>query len=247
MLRRIAVSYGLLRSAVIYYGQPLKRRRMRAFYRQFVQPGDLCFDIGAHIGGRVGTFHRLGAQVVAIEPQPIFMAILERLYGGRPTVTLLQTAIGAAPGRTTMLISDWTPTVSTLDHGWAKQVGATESFRHVRWNQRLEVEVVTLDSLIAEYGLPAFCKIDVEGFEFEVLKGLNQPIQALSFEFLSAAPDTAFACLEKLCQLGNYEFNVATGETMRLVFSHWQDPSAMRVWLQRPPASSGDVYARLLA
>lgn len=245
MLRHVAMTYGLLRSAVIYHGQPLKRRRTRAFYSQLIQPGDLCFDIGAHIGGRLGIFTKLGARVVAIEPQPAFMTVLHRLYGKRPGVTLLQQAIGAAPGHTTMMISDWTPTVSTLDRDWANQVGATHSFRHVRWNHRLEVEVVTLDSLIAAHGIPNFCKIDVEGYELEVLKGLSQPIPALSFEFIRAAPDAAQACLTRLGQLGTYKFNASSGETMRLVFPHWLEATEMHAWLQHPPAPSGDVYARL--
>ncbi|MHA1571872.1 MAG: FkbM family methyltransferase, partial [Alphaproteobacteria bacterium] len=137
------MTYGLLRSAIIYYGQPLKRRRTVDFYRQFIRPGDLCFDIGAHIGGRISTFQRLKARIVALEPQPAFMAVLRHLYDKKPDIVLLQDAVGSTPGRTTMLISDWTPTVSTLDKNWADQVGATPSFSHVRWNKRLEVEVVT--------------------------------------------------------------------------------------------------------
>ena len=245
MLRHIAVTYGLLRSAIIYYGQPLKHRRTANFYSQFIRPGDLCFDIGAHIGGRIRTFRRLKARIVALEPQPVFMAALQFFYDKKPDIVLLQHAVGATPGRTTMLISDWTPTVSTLDKNWADQIGATQDFRHVRWNQRLEVEVITLDSLIAEHGLPDFCKIDVEGYESEVLLGLSQPIPILSFEFLSAAPEAAQACLGRLAQLGSYQFNVSTGETMQLVFDEWLDSQAMAAWLQHPPTSSGDVYARL--
>ncbi len=245
MFRRVAITCGLLRSAVIYHGQPYKRRRSRVFYSDFIQPGDLCFDIGAHIGSRLGVFAKLGARVVAIEPQPAFISVLRRLYGRRPGVTLLQQAVGAAPGRTTMLVSDWTPTVSTLDRNWANQVGPTNGFRHVRWNHRLEVEIVTLDSLIAAHGVPDFCKIDVEGYELEVLKGLSQPIPALSFEFLAVARDAAQACLQRLSQLGAYRFNVSTGETMRLVSPQWLEPAQMHNWLQRAPAPSGDVYARI--
>ena len=62
-------AYGIARSALIYRANPLKRRRSRRFYGQFVGPGDLAFDIGAHLGDRVQAWTDLGARVVAVEPQ----------------------------------------------------------------------------------------------------------------------------------------------------------------------------------
>ncbi len=75
---------GLGRSIAVYYGNPLKLRRMQRFYAQFIQPGDLCFDIGAHVGNRVLVWSRLGARIVAVEPQPACLALLRRLYGRSP-------------------------------------------------------------------------------------------------------------------------------------------------------------------
>ena len=69
-------AYGIARSALIYRANPLKRRRSRSFYRQFVGPGDLAFDIGAHLGDRVQAWVDLGARVVAVEPQPHLVAVL---------------------------------------------------------------------------------------------------------------------------------------------------------------------------
>src|SRR5258708_14784630 len=92
-------SYGLARSAVIYHGNPLQRRRARAFYRQFVRPGDLCFDVGAHLGDRTAHFLALGAHVVAIEPQPGPLAVLRRLYRRNPRVTVIDPALGEAEGQ----------------------------------------------------------------------------------------------------------------------------------------------------
>jgi hypothetical protein len=61
---------GVLRSLRIYYGDRKRRDAMDALYRRFIRPGDLAFDVGAHVGDRVASFRRLGARVVAVEPQP---------------------------------------------------------------------------------------------------------------------------------------------------------------------------------
>src|ERR1700730_8926351 len=90
--------YGLARSAVIYHGNPLKRRRARAFYRQFVRPGDLCFDVSAHLGARSADFLGLAAPDGAIDPQPGPLAVLRRLYGRNPRVVLIDAALGEAEG-----------------------------------------------------------------------------------------------------------------------------------------------------
>src|SRR5215472_8214381 len=91
--------YGIARSLMIYRGQIWKQRRERALYATFIKPGDLCFDIGAHVGDRTGHFLALGARVVALEPQPAAMAVLQRWYGRDPRVTLVEAAAGAASDR----------------------------------------------------------------------------------------------------------------------------------------------------
>ncbi len=72
---------GSARSLVIYYGHPMRRRRMDRLYSDFVRQGDLVFDIGSHVGDRIGSFRRRGCRVVAVEPQPRLVRILRRFYG----------------------------------------------------------------------------------------------------------------------------------------------------------------------
>lgn len=64
-----ARAFGMARSLAMYYGIPFRAARLRRFYGQFVRPGDLCFDVGAHAGNRVRAWRALGARVLAIEPQ----------------------------------------------------------------------------------------------------------------------------------------------------------------------------------
>lgn len=231
----------------MYYAVPGRARAWRAFYRNVIQPGDLCFDVGAHVGNRTGALLAIGARVVAVEPQPLYARILNRLYGKHPRFTLLQCALGAAPGRGVMLVSSRTPTVSTLSAEWANEVGKSLSFGPVRWDQRIEVEERTLDALIADFGMPAFCKLDIEGYELEVLNGLSQPIRSLSFEFLVPSMDRTLRCIDRLSALGNYEFNFIKGEYPRLVLAAWgkADSFCQRLLALADDGRAGEVYARL--
>lgn len=232
----------------MYYGVPWRNRALARFYARFVRPGDLCFDIGAHVGNRLWALSRLGARIVALEPQPHCMRLLRRWYGHYPNIELVEEAVGAAPGTRALFVSERTPTVTTLSQDWMAAVRTTPGFAKVRWDHGIPVRVTTLDALIARYGAPAFCKIDVEGTELEVLRGLSYPLEALSFEYIPAAIDVAVACIERLGELGRYEYNWSPGEPPRLCSSVWLSPAQMEDVLRRMPVdgSSGDVYARRL-
>jgi FkbM family methyltransferase len=237
-LASLTSAYGLVRSLLIYYGVPLRLARWRAFYRQFVRPGDLCFDVGAHVGNRLQALAGLGARVVALEPHPVFLGLLQRWYGASQVGHG-----GARPGERDLMLAGGT-NVSTLSPEWA---GAWARFASVRWESKVRVPVTTLDQLIEQYGLPRFCKVDVEGSELEALQGLSVPLPALSFEVVPAAAELALGCLYRLTSLGDYEFNRTVGESTRWLSPDWLGAGAMAAQLQAlaSESRSGDVYARL--
>ncbi len=219
---------------------------MARFYGQFLGPGALGFDLGAHVGSRVRAWRRLGATVVAVEPQPDCLRVLRLLHGRDPGVRVLPVAVGAEPGRSKIRVSSATPTVSSMSPDWIRRAGADDRFARVRWDREIEVTVTTLDALILEHGLPAFCKIDVEGFEVEVLAGLSRPVPALSVEYLPAAHDQALAAVRRLDELGSYSYNYSPIETMELASESWVDSTELFRLLDRfrPTGRSGDIYAR---
>ncbi len=220
---------------------------MDALYRRFVTPGDLVFDIGAHVGDRISSFRRLGARVAALEPQPLAFRALRLIHGRDPDVTLVQAACGREAGRITMHINSANPTVSTASHEFTTAAEGAAGWHDQQWDQELLVEVTTLDQLIARFGRPCFIKIDVEGFEADVLAGLSMPVEALSFEFTTIQRDVAATCLGQLSRLGSYRYNVALGESQTLEFVEPQSLAAVERYLADLPheANSGDVYAIL--
>jgi FkbM family methyltransferase len=244
---RFALALGFARSLAIYHALPWRSRALRRHYAAFLGPGDLAFDVGAHVGNHARCFAGLGARVIAIEPQPAFAGWLRRLFRNQPGVTVVECALAAAPGAVELYPSPRTPTVATASRGWIETVRASRGFERVRWADAAEVSATTLDDLIARFGLPRFCKIDVEGYEAEVLRGLSRPIPALSFEYVPAAIEVARRAADLLAALGPYRFNATIGERRRFVWPSWRPLDALDRWLAARAADepSGDVYARL--
>ena len=216
-------------------------------YRPFVSPGDVVFDVGAHLGDRTTAFAALGARVVALEPQPDVARWLRRIVGWRRGVTVREVAVGAEARRASMAVSRGNPTLSTLAHGWRRTIPeANPGFRSARWEDEVEVPVTTLDGLVDEFGTPAFCKIDVEGFEAQVLAGLTRPLPCLSVEFVAGALEEARRCVDRLETLGSYVYNAVPGESRDFLLGDWRDAEWIRAWLEAGAggAASGDLYAR---
>jgi FkbM family methyltransferase len=235
---------GVARSLRRYYRRD-RRKPLDRMHARFAGRGDLVFDIGSHVGDRIASFRRLGAHVIAVEPQPALAAVLRALYGRDRGVRVVQEACGAEAGRADLHLNLANPTVSTLSPAFIAAADGAEGWCGQCWERRVRVTQTTLAGLIGRFGLPRFVKIDVEGWEAEVLRGLDRPVPSLSFEFTTIQPQVAATALAECERLGPYRYNAAMGETQRLVHPRWLDADELLYWLERLPfaANSGDIYA----
>ena len=239
--------YGVARSLRIYYGDHDRRQAMDALHARFLHPGDLAFDIGAHVGDRVASFRRLGARVVAVEPQPALVRVLRLFYAWDPGVAIEPVAVGREEGKIELKLNLSNPTVATASDDFIKAAVGAPGWEAQRWTRTVEVAMTTLDALIARHGLPRFVKIDVEGFEDEVIAGLSHPLPALSLEFTTIQREVVRKSIARLAGIAPYVFNAALGESQRLVHGRPLDSAAIVRWIDRLPleANSGDIYASL--
>ena len=238
---------GLARSMLIYHAIPGRQRRLRRLYRQFVAPGDLVFDLGAHVGNRTRAFRALDCRIVALDPQPDCAQVLRAIFRRARGVTVVEAAVGAIGEPLQLAINERHPTLSTAADGWREERQRDPRFANIRWHRTVTVASTTLDRLIVRFGEPAFVKIDVEGSEPDVLAGLGRPLAGLSFEYLPGALAAVRACVTRLAVLGPYRYNWSPGESFELAAPEWLTGDQLQAALATAVAqrSSGDVYARL--
>jgi FkbM family methyltransferase len=245
ILDRVRAARGVIRSLRIYYGERGRRDALDRHYARFVGKGDLVFDIGGHVGDRVAAFRRLGAWVVAVEPQPALATTLRLLFGRDRGVVIEETAVGSCCGTVALRLNLENPTVSTVSAAFIAAADGAPGWEGQQWTRTIEVPLTTLDELIARHGTPRFIKIDVEGYEAEVLAGLSVPVAALSFEFTTIQRDVARDCIARCAAIGYRAFEASLGES--LTFIHGRNLSAAEIgaWLTDLPdaANSGDIYA----
>ncbi len=242
---RIAILITLVGAAA----QTVPNPAQYGFFKTLIKPGALVFDVGANNGQKSIVFNACGARIVCIEPQPNCCTNLRALFGNNSNVVIEQKGLAEKPGSLTLSICSDSNAISTFSKEW--QTNSRFS-RGYKWDKTIEVEIITLDNLITKYGLPDYCKIDVENFEYEVIAGLSQPIPLISLEFAMETFHNTEKCLDHLKDLGYTEFNFIIGENTTFLFDEWVDTDKLIAHIKKQTLSHalksllwGDIFARI--
>jgi FkbM family methyltransferase len=220
------------------------------FYSQFFSKGDLVFDVGANMGSRVRTFLQIGAKVIAVEPQAPCVKQLQREFGRSITkgdLIIVQKGCGAKEEVKDFYICETAHVKSSFSE---KYINRNKDGRYSMydWQQKESIELTTLDKLIEQYGVPKFIKIDVEGYEPEVLRGLTKKVPCLSFEYLvPELRDNLNTCMDMIstiCPKAYYNYSI--GESF-VLDGKWVDKETFLKMANAKDFDTkdcGDVYVR---
>ncbi len=127
----------------------------------------------------------MGCKVVCIEPEQKCLSTLHYRFGRNPNVKIINKGLSDKEGKMTLHVQEFRSGYNTLSDKWVDSlVHATEERREntARFIDEYEVDITTLDQVIRQEGKPFYIKIDVEGLELAVLKGLSTPVPYISFE-----------------------------------------------------------------
>jgi FkbM family methyltransferase len=211
------------------------------FYRNLLHgfhSGALIFDVGANDGLKTDVFLKLGARVVAVEPDQTNQEILRQKFLmyrlSRKPVVIVGKALSDKEAVETMWIEKPGSAKNTLSKKWVETLKRDdERFNeHLEFGRQTTVETTSLDKLIAAHGLPFFVKIDVEGHEPSVLRGLHSAVPYLSFEVnLPEFASEGQECIEILSRLAPAgKFNYARWDYEQGLAQTW----GLQTWLAAP-------------
>ncbi len=193
--------------------------KLTKFYSKLIHKGFLCFDIGANVGAKSIIFLKNGAKVIAFEPQKSCLPSLQKIAEKQNDTTFKYfiKGIDITAGTRELYLSNHSEIAT-----FSKTFKNTYNGNYMNWDKKETVETVTLNSCIQQFGVPHFCKIDVEGYECEILTSLKYNIPIIEFEFLAGFLDKVLPLIELISDT-NTRFNYTKNENSKFEIKEWVD------------------------
>jgi FkbM family methyltransferase len=250
LVKRISIDFGLYTYARRWSRRIRKKERIRfenqcLFYDRLLGKLPLlCFDVGANIGEKTEALLALGHQVVSFEPNDDLVSEIRARCGGYSGWESCQAALGAAPALARLHVRDFIGQASLLSDWGTGDVRVSKC-----------VPMITIDMAASFFGFPYFLKIDTEGYDLEVIKGLSTGVDIIAIEFhlTDEGIKSAGLCLERINRLGEYEINICDGESQELFWGKWMPIAEFIGELGASvtntlgfKSSYGDIYCRRL-
>jgi FkbM family methyltransferase len=205
------------------------------FYQSFLPAHcQLIFDIGANDGHKTAAFICFADKVIACEPDLYNFRLLNIRFRKSAQVKTEQVALADSIGKATLFVHHPGSAVNTLNSRFR---AILENDNSTKWPEKITfssqtqtVTTTTLDNLIQIYGRPDFIKIDTEGYEQWVVKGLSSPVPIITLEcLLPEFRDEMISCIDHLEHLSKNNFyNIAVDE--KLLFEDYIDKTKLLHW-----------------
>ncbi len=214
--------------------------KRKKFYAQLIGKNQLCFDIGANNGEKSKLFLSLGAAVTAFEPQSSCFEKLNLLKKKHSNFSFYPFAVGAKNEELQLRLANHSE-VATLSDAFVDYFTCDEIF----WDKKENVTVKSLDYLIEKFGLPTFCKIDVEGYEYEILSNLNHKIPIIEFEFTGGFITDTLKIIT-LMDNENTSFNYILNENLKFMLNDWITAQQMKKIIASLPINKlhGNIFVK---
>lgn len=195
------------------------------FYAKLIKKGDLCFDIGANLGKKSRLMLAVGGKVIAFEPQSSCLKALTDLKNKYPHFEFYPVAVGSQNETKKLHLSKYSE-IATLSDVFMTKYTTADVF----WTDFEIVEVKSLDTLIETYGKPDYCKIDVEGYELEILSHLRHTIPMIELEFTEKFLEDTLEIIDSFAT-DKTSFNYILNEHLKFQLNHWVSASEMKTIL----------------
>ena len=208
----------------------------------------LVFDVGCNIGEKAHKFLQLNAKVIGFEPQPKCVKTLLRRFEGNNKIIIEPIGIDKEKGVSVIYEASHN-TISSMSMDFINTV-KKERFSDYKWGGKIEINVDTLDNMILKYGKPSYIKIDVEGYELNVLQGLTIPIDIISIEFTPELCQTSVDCIEYLEKInGECVYNYGYREDSVFKFDNWLNKNDLFSYIKSIrdfKYEFGDIYIKMI-